>query len=80
MNEFLRAVARVCGITAQDMVQCVGSRLLWCPCGVAFCGRGAALVAAQETQRLLRQKPNRRSGAPGRTVGEVVDKFEETAA
>ena len=40
----------------------------------------AALVAARETQRLLRQKPNQRSGAPGRTVGEVEDKFEETAS
>ena len=23
-------------VTAQDVVQCVGSRLLWCECGVAF--------------------------------------------
>ena len=31
-------------------MQCVGRRLLWCPCGVGFCGRGATLVAARETQ------------------------------
>ena len=83
MNEFLRAVARVCGVH-------VSLLRMWCSawadvsCGVLvawlFCGRGAALVAARETQRLLWQKPTRRSGAPGRTVGEVEDKFEETAA
>ena len=40
-----------------------------------FCDWGAALVTAGETHRLLRKKPNLRSGAPGRTVGEVVDKL-----
>ena len=47
------------------MVQCVGSRLLWCPCGMDFCGRGAALVAARETQRppALRGS-NQRAAAP----------------
>ena len=46
-------------------MQCVGSRLLWCPCGVAFCGRGAALVAAQETQRLPALRgSNQRAAAP----------------
>ena len=55
MNEFLRAVARVCGVHVsllRDMVQCVSSRLLWCPYDVVFCGWGAALGAARETQRL----------------------------
>ena len=52
-------------ITAQDVVQCVSRRLLWCPCGVAFCGRGAALVAAQETQRLPALRGNnQRAAAP----------------
>ena len=41
-----------------------------------LCDRGAALDTAGKTHCLLRKKPNRRSGAPGRTVGEVVDKFE----
>ena len=53
--EFLRAVARVCGVHVsllRDMVQCVSRRLLWCPCDVVFCDRGAALGAARETQRL----------------------------
>ena len=55
MNEFLRAVARVCGVH-------VSLLRMWCSawadvsCGVLvawlFCGRGAALVAARETQRL----------------------------
>ena len=46
-------------------MQCVGSRLLWCPCGVDFCGRGASLVAARETQRppALRGS-NQRAAAP----------------
>ena len=55
MNEFLRAVARVCGVHVsllRDMVQCVSRRLLWCPCDVVFCGWGAALGAARETHRL----------------------------
>ena len=55
MNEFLRAVARgvrCTRVTAQDVVQCVSRRLLWCPCGVGFCDRSAALGAARETQRL----------------------------
>ena len=47
------------------MVQCVRSRLLWCPCGVDFCGRGAAQVAAQETQRLPALRgSNQRAAAP----------------
>ena len=46
-------------------MQCVSRRLLWCPCGVAFCGRGAALVAAQETQRLPALRgSNQRAAAP----------------
>ena len=55
MNEFLRAVALVCGVHVsllRDMVQCVSRRLLWCPCDVVFRGWGAALGAARETQRL----------------------------
>ena len=81
--EFLRAVARVCGVH-------VSLLRMWCnawadvSCGVlvawVFVTRALRWVLARETQRLLRQKPNWRSGAPGRTVGEVVDKFEETAA
>ena len=47
------------------MVQCVCSRLLWCPCGVDFCGRGAALVVAQESQRLPALRgSNQRAAAP----------------
>ena len=46
-------------------MQCVRSRFLWCPCGVAFCGRGAAQVAAQETQRLPALRgSNQRAAAP----------------
>ena len=46
-------------------MQCVRSRLLWCPCGVDFCGRGAAQVAAQETQRLPALRgSNQRAAAP----------------
>ena len=46
-------------------MQCVGSRLLWCPCGVVSCGRGAALVAARETQRLPALRgSNQRAAAP----------------
>ena len=69
--EFLRAVARECGVPVsllRDMVQCVGSRLLSCHCGVDFCGRGAALVAARETQRppALRGSNQRVFRPPGR--------------
>ena len=37
--EFLRVVARECGVPVsllRDVVQCVGSRLLKCHCGVDF--------------------------------------------
>ena len=43
----MSAVARVCGAHVsllRDVVQCVGRRLLWCPCDVFFCGWGAALT------------------------------------
>ena len=43
-HEFLRAVARECGVPVsllRDMVQCVGSRLLSCHCGVDFTVAGA---------------------------------------
>ena len=53
---------RVCAVYT---VQCVGSRLPWCPCGVAFCGQGAALVAARETERLPALRgSNQRAAAP----------------
>ena len=46
-------------------MQCVGSRLLCCPCDVVFCDRGAALGAAQETQRLPALRgSNQRAAAP----------------
>ena len=46
-------------------MQCVGRRLLWCPCGVDFCDRGATLVAARETQRLPALRgSNQRAAAP----------------
>ena len=68
MNEFLRAVARECGVPVsllRDMVQCVGSRLLSCPVAWIFCGRGATLVAARETQRLPALRgSNQRAAAP----------------
>ena len=74
---FLRAVARECGVPVsllRDMVQCVGSRLLSCHCGVDFLwpGRYAGYCARDTVPLLI---ANRRSGAPGRTVGEVVDNF-----
>ena len=66
--EFLRAVARVCGVH-------VSLHRMWCSawadvsCGVLvawlFCGRGAALVAARETQRLPALRgSNQRAAAP----------------
>ena len=46
-------------------MQCVGRRLLWCPCGVGFCDRGAALGAAGETHRLpARRGSSQRAAAP----------------
>ena len=68
MSEFLRAVARVCGVH-------VSLLRMWCSawadvsCGVLvtwfFCGRGAALVAARETQRLPALRgSNQRAAAP----------------
>ena len=52
--EFLRAVARECGVPVsllRDMVQCVGSRLLSCHCGVVFLwpGRYAGCCARDTT-------------------------------
>ena len=82
MNEFLRAVARECGVPVsllRDMVQCVGSRLLSCHCGVDFCGRGATLVTARETNA----SPLKLTGAvahQGGRSGRWWTTFEETAA
>ena len=46
-------------------MQCVGSRLLSCHCGVDFCGRGATLVTARETQCLPALRgSNQRAAAP----------------
>ena len=52
--EFLRAVARECGVPVsllRDMVQCVGSRLLSCHCGVVLLwpGRYAGCCARDTT-------------------------------
>ena len=69
MNEFLRAVARVCGVPVsllRDMVQCVGSRLLLCHCGVAFLwpGRCAGCCARDTTPPSPKgqQSASRRTG------------------
>ena len=66
--EFLRAVARECGVPVsllRDMVQCVGSRLLSCHCGVVFCVWGAALDTAGKTHRLPALRgSNQRAAAP----------------
>ena len=52
-------------MSAQDVVQCVSSRLWSCPGGVAFCDRGAALVTAGETHRLPALRgSNQRAAAP----------------
>ena len=59
MNEFLRAVALVCGVHVsllRDMVQCVSRRLLWCPCDVVFLwlGRCAGSCTRDLTPPALR--------------------------
>ena len=52
-------------------MQCVGRRLLWCPC-VGFCDRGATLVAARETQRLPALRgSNQRVATPEQPTSEL---------
>ena len=61
----LRVSAGVPVTLLREMVQCVGSRLLSCHCGVDFCGRGATLVTARETQCLPALRgSNQRAAAP----------------
>ena len=69
MNEFLRAVARECGVPVsllRDMVQCVGSRLLSCHCGADFLwpGRYAGCCSERHNASQPLMGSNQRAAAP----------------
>ena len=80
--EFLRAVARVCGVHVSLLrMWCSVWAVVSCRVTVAwfYCGRGATLAAARETQRLSSKLTGAVAHKGGRS-GRWWTTFEETPA